>query len=372
MPANPRKIAILLGTRPECIKLAPVIRAIDENPRTTSVVISSSQHTDLLQPFLESFGVNVNYDLAVMRPGQTPNQVLSRVLESVEEVLSSEKPDVLLVQGDTTTALAGAISAFHLGIKVGHVEAGLRTGDLRAPFPEEMNRRLITQAADYHFAATKGNVQTLERELVDPARIFLTGNPVVDALRWILANREPSGKVKELLRIHADKKIIVLTTHRRESFGRVMMENMKCLGEFVQENPDHLVIFPMHPNPRVRDATAEAFNAPTRVELIDPLNYEDFIHLLSNSWLIVSDSGGIQEEAPSLGKRLIVLRRSTERPEVVESGVARLIGDNPALLRESLDSAESDREWAELASRANDLFGDGQASLRIAEVLAGS
>jgi len=363
------KTAFVFGTRPECIKLAPVIRAVDEHPGMKSIVISSSQHTDLLAPFLKSFDVRVDHDLRVMRPGQTPNEVLSKVLSALEALLSEERPDLVLVQGDTTTALAGALTAFHADIPVGHVEAGLRTHDVRAPFPEEMNRRLISRLASYHFAATKDNIENLLREEVSPSAIWHTGNPIVDALQWILKNRRPSEFVTELIKAHAGKKLIVLTTHRRESFGKTMVENLRALARFVEATSNCVVIFPVHPNPSVRKATKEALSGAAGFEMIDSLNYPDFIHLLSASWLIISDSGGVQEEAPSLGKRLIVLRRNTERPEVVRAGIAKLIGDNPELLVETLKSADSDVDWISAASTKQDLFGTGDAAQKIVDVI---
>lgn len=363
------KTAFIFGTRPECIKLAPIIRAVDEHPGMESIVISSSQHTDLLAPFLENFGVRVDHDLQVMRPGQSPNEVLSKVLLALEPLLSKEQPDLVLVQGDTTTALAGALTAFHADTPVGHVEAGLRTHDVRAPFPEEMNRRLISRLATYHFAATKENIENLLREGIPSTAIWHTGNPVVDALQWILKNQRPSEFVTELIKAHAGKRFIVLTTHRRESFGKTMIENLRALARFVNAAGDCVVIFPVHPNPNVRKATREALLGAVGFEIIDPLNYADFIHLLSASWLIVSDSGGVQEEAPSLGKRLIVLRRNTERPEVVQAGIAKLIGDDPKLLVETLKSADSDIKWISAASTKQELYGSGDAAQRIVDVI---
>lgn len=363
------KIAVIFGTRPECIKLAPVIRAIDSCPDLESIVVSSSQHTDLLAPFLSGFDIRVDHDLKVMRAGQSPNEVLSRVLSPLEKLLCEERPRVVLVQGDTTTALAGAITAFHSEIPVGHVEAGLRTDDIRAPFPEEMNRRLISQLSSYHFAATEQNVRNLERENVLPSAIWLTGNPIVDALNWIRDNRSPSDAIAEIIGRNRGKKLIVLTTHRRESFGMAMKDNLRALVEFVNNNSDCVVLFPLHPNPNVREAASEVLKDARGIEILDPLDYPDFIHLLSAAWLIVSDSGGIQEEAPSLGKRLIVLRRNTERPEVVEAGIGKLIGDNPRLLKATLQKAASDQAWSDAAEAKQALYGSGDAAVQIVSAL---
>lgn len=367
-----KKIAIIFGTRPEFIKLAPVIRAIESSSLLESVVINSSQHTDLLDPFVRTFGIKVDHDLQVMRESQSPSQVLSRLLPMVEAVLQKEKPDVVIVQGDTTTALGGALSAFHEKIPVGHVEAGLRTDDIRSPFPEEVNRRLISRIAEFHFAATEANVSNLTEENVPPDQIWLTGNPVVDSLHWILENRSPSAKIQELLEKYEDGRIVVLTTHRRENFGQVMSDNLRCIAQFAAENPDTVVVFPVHPNPNVRAATKQVLEGARGFEIIDPLDYSDFIHLLSKSWLIVSDSGGVQEEAPSLGKRLIVLRTSTERPEVVDAGIAKLIGDDPKKLGQVLRTADEDSDWLSASEGKNSLFGSGDSALKIRDVLQAS
>ncbi len=370
MGKQARKISVVFGTRPECIKLAPVIRAISQRPNMVSNVIISSQHTDLLEPFLDSFDVEVDHDLRVMRPDQSPNDVLARVLESLAPILGQEKPDVVLVQGDTTTALAGAISAFHAGIPVGHVEAGLRTENPLIPFPEEMNRRLISQIAEYHFAATPMNVENLLRDGVDKSKIWQTGNPVVDALQWILKNKVPSPFIEKLISSHSGRNVIVLTTHRRESFGKAMRENLEVLAKFVTRHKDCVVVFPAHPNPNVRATTKQVFESVERVEVIDPLDYPDFVHLLAACWLIVSDSGGVQEEAPSLGKRVIVLRRNTERPEAVDAGVAKLIGDDPVLLMRTLEEAKGGDDWIDAKYGKLNLFGAGDAAQRICDVLA--
>jgi UDP-N-acetylglucosamine 2-epimerase (non-hydrolysing) len=364
-----RKVSVVFGTRPESIKLAPVIRELNRSPILRANVIVSSQHTDLLRPFLRGFGIEVDHDLEVMREGQSPNDVLARVLETLAPVLRDERPDVVLVQGDTTTALAGAISAFHAGIPVGHVEAGLRTGNPLIPFPEEMNRRLISRIAAYHFAATDRNAAHLVAEGIDPTMVFLTGNPVVDALRWILAHRAPSDALRALTERHRGKRIIVLTTHRRESFGPAMRGNLEVLAAFVSAHAEAVVVFPMHPNPNVRAAACAVLDGVDRVEMIEPLDYADFVYLLSVCWLIVSDSGGVQEEAPSLGRRVIVLRRNTERPEAVDAGYARLVGDDPALLERTLEAAWTGDGWVDVPVAERDLYGAGDAARRIRTVL---
>ena len=364
-------ILTLFGTRPEVIKLAPVIRALEARPECWRTLnVSSSQHTDLLYPFAKGLAVRIDRDLAVMRPGQAPNEVLARVLAGLDPLLADEQPDLLLVQGDTTTALAGALAAFHRGIPVGHVEAGLRTGDDTSPFPEEMNRRLITRMARYHFAATQANVETLRAEGVPDDRIVLTGNPVVDSLHEILAGHKPSARLKEALAPLEGLRLIALTTHRRESFGGVMEGHLRVLRRFIERHEGLALVFPVHPNPAVLAAAEAALSGAPRVLRLDPLEYPDFIHLLSRAWLIVSDSGGVQEEAPTLGKPLLVLRENTERPEVLQCGVGRLVGNAPARLEALLEEALVDTDWFERVRTTPNPFGAGDSGARIASAIA--
>ena len=290
-------------------------------------------------------------------------------MTALDKILCEEKPHVVLVQGDTSSALAGAIAAFHRKISVGHVEAGLRSGDPQSPFPEEMNRRLISQIAAYHFAATGHNLEMLVSEGFNPDNVFVTGNPVVDSLQQIARDFESSEKIKALLSETDGAKRILLTTHRRENFGDVMSGNLRVLREFVTEHPDVSLIFPVHPNPAVRQATGEVLSAHERIHLIDPLDYADFVHVLANSWLIVSDSGGVQEEAPSLGKPLLVLRENTERPEALWSGVAKLVGNNPDVFAAMLAENYSDETWIRSVQKIANPFGDGTAAEKIVEIL---
>ncbi len=361
-----RKILVLFGTRPEAIKLAPVINELKKHSAFRTIVVSSSQHTDLLAPLLEIFNLEINYDLRVMTANQTPNAVCAKVLSSLDTILESEKPDIILVQGDTTTAFAGAFAAFNRRIKIGHVEAGLRSGNIQSPFPEELNRRLISQVATFHFAATEKNKENLLAENVTEKQIFVTGNTVVDALHFILKNRQPSRKIKNLIESTNGLKRILLTTHRRESFGEKMSENLETLREFVEKRNDVCLIFPVHPNPNVQSITNKILAHQERIFLLEPLEYTDFITLLKNTWLITSDSGGVQEEAPSLGKPLFILRENTERPEAVEAGIAKLIGGN---LGELLQENYADETWINSVREIENPFGDGQAAKRIVEIL---
>jgi UDP-N-acetylglucosamine 2-epimerase (non-hydrolysing) len=359
----------VFGTRPEAIKLAPVIQELERRPFAIQTVnVATSQHEELLRPFVELFDIRVDYDLRAMRRNQTPDRLCSRLLTLLNPVLIKEDPDLVLVQGDTTTALSGALAAYQHGIPIGHVEAGLRSGNTWSPYPEEMNRRLITQLATYHFAATSLNRASLLAEGVDEQDVFVTGNTVVDSLKSILARGSCSPEVERILNATSGLKRIVLTTHRRESFGQMMTENLAVLRRFVEAHPDVALIFPVHPNPVVVEA-AKVLDDHPRIHTIEPLGYEEFIQLLSQSWLIVSDSGGVQEEAPTLGRPLLVLRENTERPEAVASGVARLVGGSAERLANLLEEAYREDSWANRIGEVSNPFGDGRSGRRISETI---
>jgi len=362
------KVAVLFGTRPELIKLAPVIAAAKKLGIAT-VTISSSQHTDLLKPFIDAFSIRIDHDLRVMRAGQSPNDVASRAIARLGRVLTKVRPDLLLVQGDTTTALAGAIAAFNLGIRVGHVEAGLRSGDPKNPFPEEMNRRLITRLADLHFAATTHNRETLIAEGVSKTNIAVTGNPVVDSLLRFAETAKPNRQLAKLIESTSGTRRILLTTHRRESFGSAMERNLRVLREFIESQADLSLLFPVHPNPNVLKVANSILGGIDRVFLLEPLGYSDFIALVRASWLIVSDSGGVQEEAPSFGKPLLVIRANTERPEAVEAGVAKLVGDSSKALKGHLEQAYGDETWINSVKKQKNPFGDGRSAERIVKFI---
>jgi UDP-N-acetylglucosamine 2-epimerase (non-hydrolysing) len=367
---NKKKVLVLFGTRPEIIKLAPVIGELKTQPEHFEVVtVSTGQHTDLLVPFLKIFGIEPDFSLQVMSANQTPSDVCARVMTALDKILLEEKPNVVLVQGDTSSALAGAMAAFHRKVPVGHVEAGLRSGNPLSPFPEEMNRRLISLLAKFHFAATDDNCETLMLEGVSGDDIFVTGNPVVDSLQQIRADFAPSETIKSLLAATNGLKRILLTTHRRESFGEVMSGNLKVLRRFVEEHDDVCLFFPVHPNPAVREATRAVLASHARIHLLDPLGYADFVHLLANAWMIVSDSGGVQEEAPSVGRPLLVLRENTERPEALRSGVAKLVGSDPDELARMLAENYADESWIASVGQIANPFGDGTAAKKIVEIL---
>jgi UDP-N-acetylglucosamine 2-epimerase (non-hydrolysing) len=292
-------------------------------------------------------------------------------MAQLDPVLKQERPAMMLVQGDTTTATTAALAAFYRGIPVGHVEAGLRTGDIHSPFPEEMNRRLITRLATYHFAATGGNRNTLLAEGVERARIFVTGNPVVDCLRAIRRWAKPSADLASILESTNRLRRIVLTTHRRESFGAALARNLTVIRHYADRYSDVAVIFPVHPNPSVTAPAQSILGGHPRIHLIAPLIYSDFIFLLSEGWLIVSDSGGIQEEAPSLGKPLLILRENTERPECLHAGMAKLVGRDPAELTRLLEEARRPGNWTTRVRAVRNPFGNGNTAQKIKTIIAG-
>ncbi len=366
-----RKVLSIFGTRPEVIKLAPVIRELESRSKVFRTInVSSCQHTTILDPFVRLFDIRVDHALRVMRAGPSVTGVCARALSRLGPVLEREKPEVVIVQGDTTSALTGALAAFYQQIPVAHIEAGLRSGCDFSPFPEEMNRKLITRLATYHFASTSRNRDALLSEGVAADRIFVTGNPVVDALHQV-ANVASSGEgLNRILKATTGSRRVVLTTHRREAFGRMMLENLKVVRDFVNSHKDVTLIFPVHPNPQVVRAANQILAAHPRIHVTAPLGYANFIRLLSESWLIVSDSGGIQEEAPSLGKPLLIIRDNTERPEAVESGIARLVGGSPAVLAAMLEDAYRQGSWVDSLRAAENPFGRGDAARCIVDHLA--
>jgi UDP-N-acetylglucosamine 2-epimerase (non-hydrolysing) len=363
------KVLTLFGTRPEVIKLAPVIRELESRPEQfTTINVSSSQHTDLLVPLVRDLDLRIDHDLKVMQPNQTLSSLAARVLTALDPVLIETKPDLVLVQGDTTTAFAGAMGAFHRHVPVGHVEAGLRSGNRVSPFPEEMNRRLISRIALIHFPATGNNRDILINEGADRTAVHLTGNTVVDALLHMVHRAKPSEATQELIRKTEGLDRILLTTHRRESFGEKMADNLKVLRSFIAAHKDKALVFPMHPNPAVSGPAKEILGGCERIYLIAPLDYQQFVFMMSKAWIIVSDSGGVQEEAPTLGKALLVLRENTERSEAIDAGCAKLVG-TPRFLADALDEACVPSSWIHQVKSIPNPFGDGSASKRIADAI---
>lgn len=368
----PTKALFIFGTRPEAIKLCPVIRHMQARPNDFGVrVCATAQHRGMLDQVLKAFEITPDHDLDIMRPGQTLCESTSRIIAALEPVVAGERPDIVLVQGDTTTTLCGALAAFYAGIPVGHVEAGLRTGDLHQPFPEEMNRVLTGRLASLHFAATEGAASNLYREGVAPSKITVTGNTGIDAVLHVKRTLE-AGKVLGLRGFHADasKKLIVVTAHRRESFGAGFDRICMALARLARRN-DIEIVYPVHPNPNVRRSVSRHLAGRLNITLLDPLDYVPFVDLMRRAYLLLTDSGGIQEEAPSLGKPVLVLREKTERPEAVAAGSARLVGTDEQRIVEEVERLLDDPRAYQLMARRHNPYGDGKASERIADVLAG-
>ena len=350
--------------------MAPIVSELRrQSERIDTIAISSAQHTHLVRPFAQAFDVEIDHDLEVGQANQSVSDVAHRCIESFSDFLKREPVDLVLVQGDTTTALAGALAAFYAEVPVAHVEAGLRSGDAYSPFPEEMNRRLITRLAALHFAATEQNVETLLAEGVAGEHIHLTGNPVVDALNWTIENRQPGRAYQDIVERAGDRKLMMLTTHRRESFGEVMLDRLVALRDFVERHEDICLAFPVHPNPSVREAVSRALGENERIVLTDPLDYFDFVHLLKAAWLIVTDSGGVQEEAPTLATPVLVIRDRTERTEAVEAGTARLVGTSAKTLDEMLERSYTDPSWWQAVRDGRNPFGAGRAAREIVSVI---
>lgn len=365
--ANRKTVLVLFGTRPEVIKLASVIQQLEQRrDEIRTFNVASGQHKELLYPFVDMFGIRVDEDLRLMTSNQDPSELCDRIFAALDPIVQRESPDLIIVQGDTTTALAGALLGRHRGIRVAHVEAGLRSGNLLSPYPEEMNRRFITQLATFHFAATPRNRETLLSEGVNDDSIFVTGNPVVDALQMIRDGDEGLAAAK-LLKVIGARKCIVLTTHRRESFGEAIQANLRVLTKFVDEHEDLVLVFPIHPNPNVQLPAKKVCGGHPRIVLTEPLDYRNFIQVLSSSWLIVSDSGGVQEEVPSLGKPLLILRENTERCECIDTGMAKLVGGRPETLMSMLEEAYQTDSWVNRLSKVQNPFGTGDSGERIVE-----
>jgi UDP-N-acetylglucosamine 2-epimerase (non-hydrolysing) len=364
------KILTVFGTRPEAIKLAPVLRQIAASPAAIeSVVCVTGQHRQMLDQILDLFGIRPQHDLDIMLDGQDLFDISVRTLAGMRRVLTAERPDVVLVQGDTTSAFLAALSSFYLQIPVGHVEAGLRTGNHYDPFPEEMNRTLITQVATEHFAPTVRAQDNVLAAGVDPARVHLTGNTVVDAIRAVLAMPAPPLPA-ELRSLHLDRRrLVVVTSHRRESFGMPMRSVFAAIRDVLARHADVVVAFPVHLNPNVRAAAADTLGAHERLVLLDPLPYDQFAHLMRRAHLLLTDSGGIQEEASAIGKPVVVVRDTTERAESVEAGVSILAGRDRAAVAGAVERLLTDEATYQAMARATCPYGDGRAAERIVDVL---
>jgi UDP-N-acetylglucosamine 2-epimerase (non-hydrolysing) len=353
------KLLAVVGTRPEAIKMAPVVQRLRNEPGCEVVLCATAQHREMLDQALRLFRLTPDVDLDLMRPDQTPNELASRVFAGMDEVLARLSPEWLLVQGDTTTAMAAAISAFHRRVRVGHVEAGLRTGDFEHPFPEEMNRRVVDLVSQANFAPTRRAARALDAEDVPAERIFLTGNTVVDALTDIAAR---DGRVPE-------EDLVLITAHRRESFGGPLEGIVRAIGRLADVFPQTRFVHVTHPNPNVRSIVRRN-EGKANVALLEPVDYLELVRLMRRARLILTDSGGIQEEAPTFGKPVLVLRRKTERPEGIEAGLARLVGTDEEQIFEQAKRLLSDGSARREMAGANP-YGDGHASERIAAILMG-
>jgi len=378
-----KKIALVAGTRPEAIKLAPVYFALRESASLEPVLLSSGQHRQMLDQTLAVFGLKPDLDLNLMQPGQTLPDLTARVVTQVSAALRELKPAAILAQGDTTTVLGAALAAFYERIPLGHVEAGLRTYNFDAPWPEEMNRRLADPISRWCFAPTSWSADNLRAERIPAKRIHVTGNTVVDALLWVReklhrANRSAAevtqrcGIPEDFARRYLGGKtarFVLITGHRRESFGQGFEDICRAIADLAKRHPDLGLLYPVHLNPNVQEPVRRLLGNNLRVALIAPVDYEDFIWLMDRAHFVLSDSGGVQEEAPSLGKPVLVMRDTTERPEGVEAGTCRLVGTDPArILAEATELLDNTAEYTRRSQLQNP-YGDGQASQRIREIL---
>jgi UDP-N-acetylglucosamine 2-epimerase (non-hydrolysing) len=365
------KVMTVFGTRPEAIKMAPVVKALEKSELVDSRVVVTAQHREMLDQVVNLFKIKPHHDLDLMRHGQTLAGLTSGVMEGVDRILSEEKPDFILVQGDTTTTFVAALAAFYHQIPVGHVEAGLRTGQKYSPWPEEINRRLTTGLADLHFAPTEVSRNNLLREGITAQNIYVTGNTVIDALMATVKPEFdfPDRELHAILSANQDKRLILMTTHRRENWGEPMRQIYQALETVLRKNSDTYVIFPVHKNPTVRKVVAEVLGHNDRVHLIEPLDYEPFVNLLARAYLILTDSGGIQEEAPSLGKPVLCVRDTTERPEAVDAGTVLLVGTSYDGVLKHLSNLLADSQAYKRMAQAANPYGDGLASERIAKIV---
>jgi UDP-N-acetylglucosamine 2-epimerase (non-hydrolysing) len=363
------KVAVIVGTRPEAIKMAPIVLEMRKHRGLKPLLVLTAQHREMCDDVLEVFALKPAYDLDIMKPNQSLFQVTSSLVRELEAVFASERPDLVLVQGDTTSTFVGALCAYYLRIPVGHVEAGLRTYRKYSPFPEEINRRLTTAISDLHFAPTRVAAAALAREGIDRSQVFVVGNPVIDALLTV-AGKRYEFKNPALRRLDlGGKRVIAVTAHRRESWGRPFESMMRALRDIAAAHRDVLVVFPVHPNPNVRRPVERILAGAPGVVLVDPLDYRDFVKLLKSCYFIITDSGGIQEEAPSLKKPVLVMREVTERPEAVKAGAVRLVGsDRETIVKAASRLLNSDLAYRRMIIRKNP-YGDGTTSRQITRII---
>lgn len=365
-----KKVMVVFGTRPEAVKLAPVILALRESPWFEPMIAVTAQHREMLDQVLRLFRIQPRFDLDLMRSRQTLTDLTTRALRELSPLLEREAPDAVLVQGDTTTTFVAALAAFFHRIPVVHVEAGLRTFDRYSPFPEEINRRLTTQLTDLHLAPTPRSRSNLLAERVRPEAVVVTGNSVIDALIWA-AEQEIQYGDSRLSGLDRDpRRVLLVTAHRRESWGEPMRGIGDALAELAAREPDVLIVFPIHPNPVVREAIGPALRRIPNAVLVDPLAYGSFVRLMKRAHILLTDSGGIQEEGPSLGKPVLVMRDTTERPEAVAAGTARLVGTEPPAIVEAVRTLLHDQDAYSAMANAVNPYGDGHAATRMAAALS--
>lgn len=366
------KIMTVFGTRPEGIKMAPIVKELEKRDGVESIVCITAQHREMLDQVLDLFEIKPDYDLNIFEPGQSLTGITTKALEGLEEVIIKEKPDVLLVQGDTTTVFAGALAAFYQKVKIGHVEAGLRSGNIYSPYPEEANRMLTGILTNYHFAPTERNKENLLKENYPEKNIYITGNTVIDALHY--ATKDDYMFNIDLLNKldYKNKKVILLTSHRRENIGKPMENIFSAIRDIVEKYEETEVVFPIHLNPKVRQIAREILSNHDRIHIIEPLDYEPMANLMSKANIVVTDSGGLQEEAPTFGVPVLVVREETERPEGVEAGTAKLVGTSYENLYKELDLLLSNEEEYKKMANAINPYGDGKTAERIVDILLAS
>ncbi len=370
MTADTFKIVTIFGTRPEAIKLAPVIRVLEEDKRFEHLVLVTGQHREMLDQVLKIFSLKPDYDLELMEPEQKLGALTARIISGLEEILPQEEPDLVLVHGDTTTTLSAALTAFYQQIPVGHVEAGLRTGKKHSPFPEEMNRSLTDHLADIYFAPTPVNFQNLKQENIAEDRIYLTGNTVIDAVRLITEESyEFSCQVPVAAVQERGHRIVLLTAHRRENLGERMKDIFAAVRKLILTHEDIELFYPVHLNPRIQKLAERMLEGHPRIHLLEPLDYKTFINLVNQSHVVLTDSGGIQEEAPGLGVPVVLLREDTERPEALKAGTVLKAGSSREKIIELTGRLLADEEFYEKTSRKTNPYGDGRAALRIKDAL---
>jgi UDP-N-acetylglucosamine 2-epimerase (non-hydrolysing) len=367
-----KKILLVFGTRPEAIKMAPLVKEFNQFPNTfITKVCVTAQHREMLDQVLDFFNVETDYDLDLMRPGQNLYSLTAIIIESLKPILEEFKPDYVFVHGDTTTTMASSIASFYAGAKVCHVEAGLRTNNKLSPFPEEINRQVTGRICDYHFAPTDTSKSNLLLENVNKDSILVTGNTVIDALLNSVkkVNEKPSELINELSKKIGEKEVVLVTGHRRENHGEGFERICKALKKIAEDDINRLIVYPVHLNPKVQEPVKKILSDVVNIILIDPLAYQDFIWLMNRSKIIITDSGGVQEEAPSLGKPVLVMRDTTERPEAVEAGTVLLVGTNEELIVSKALNLLNNNDDFEKMSKLHNPYGDGLASKRIVEFI---